>query len=149
MRTISLSDDSSGHELGFAEFVERSQRRRLVSLLEMGVKQRAKVRKMLDHEIRLESSASEHLTGPQESPRQILERLRFEGAPATAYVMSANARIDQKLLLLPDAVEVVTSSRCGGVISCIPGRLAYYQAEGPSLAYLLKKALPGTAKPIR
>lgn len=126
------------HELGFLNFVDKSQYRRLLSLVELGPKRRKKFRSTLDHALRLDPSRSERLTGSNAGPSAILQRLRKEGAPSSAHIMSADARLDQREAELEEAIRLVKDSGSGGVISCLPGRLAYYQPEDVGAAYLLK-----------
>jgi hypothetical protein len=69
----------------------------------------------------------------------VLARLKARGAPAICYVLSATAALDGRELPLVDAVA--ESERCGWgtIISCLPGRLAYYYDESGERRLLLER----------
>ncbi|KTR58661.1 hypothetical protein RSA42_14655 [Exiguobacterium indicum] len=68
--------------------------------------------------------------------------LKQYGAPDTCYCLSENELISGKTLPLREALEHVIGFKFASIISCIPGELAYFEAEqsfGPPPRYLLKK----------
>lgn len=65
--------------------------------------------------------------------------LRKEGCPMEVYVISGAAEIDGKTLALEEALEMVTHHGFGSIISCIPGKLAYYYNEEGAIRALLKR----------
>ncbi len=77
----------------------------------------------------------------------VLRELRSRRAPTEAYVISTDAALDGRLLSLEEAVRALVAVRPGGgvFISCIPGRLAYWESEhpgagcGPSLCFVLQR----------
>ena len=73
------------------------------------------------------------------SSAEIYRILRGMGAPSDGYVLSENGRIDGKRMELLDALTLSIGRGMGTVISCVPGRLALYEAEGPGVRYLLKR----------
>lgn len=75
----------------------------------------------------------------QQKPGNVEHVLRQHGAPEKCYVISEDADIDGSVMLLRDAIAGVLGYGMGSIISCIPGRLAYYEGEGPSDRYILKK----------
>jgi hypothetical protein len=68
----------------------------------------------------------------------LLEELRRRGAGSTCY-MSAHARVDGKTELLADAVNRVFAFLDGTIISCVPGRLAYFEGEAPKNRFILHR----------
>jgi hypothetical protein len=58
-----------------------------------------------------------------------MDGLRERGAPAECYVFSENPEISGRMMPLRDAVTAVFSQNWGTFISCIPGRLAYFENE--------------------
>lgn len=68
---------------------------------------------------------------------QIYEVLRSHGAPDRCYVISATSDLDGEEVGLRDALADVVGGNDGTFISCIPGRLAYFEGEGPNERYVL------------
>jgi hypothetical protein len=67
--------------------------------------------------------------------------LRGHGAPATCYVLSDTAEIDGRTLPLVEAVEAAELGAWGTILSCIPGRLAYYYDECGERRMLLEREI--------
>lgn len=69
----------------------------------------------------------------------LIELLRSKGAPEQCYCMTFDSPYDGQEVSLIEAVEHLWG--CGQlIISCIPGKLAYYEDEqeyGPPARYLL------------
>jgi hypothetical protein len=57
------------------------------------------------------------------------------GAPERCYVMSGDWEVDRKYLPLKDAVDGIGAF----LISCIPGRLAFYESDEESGRYILER----------
>ena len=127
------------HELGFTSFLADPIQRRVRTLLELGPKRRKDVRALLDHGVTLDRRYAHHLQGSQASARSIAEALRKHGAPDTCYLISADAELDGREMALSDAVEAVSGSFHGGFVSCLPGKLGYFEYEDMKSAYLLNR----------
>jgi hypothetical protein len=54
------------------------------------------------------------------------------GAGDTCHVISESPAIDGSRLPLPEALGVVVGFGLGTLLSCVPGKLAYFEGEGPS-----------------
>lgn len=74
------------------------------------------------------------------SNTDIAALLRKDGCPKEVYVISGAEQIDAKTLPLEDALQQVTWHGFGSILSCIPGKLAYYYDEEGGSRALLKKA---------
>jgi hypothetical protein len=59
----------------------------------------------------------------------ILALLKSKGAPDSCFVVSEAAEIDGKEVELGEALEFVFGRGIGTFLSCIPGRLAYFEDE--------------------
>jgi hypothetical protein len=59
----------------------------------------------------------------------ILALLKAKGAPESCFVLSESSEIDGKELKLGEALNFVFGRGIGTFISCIPGRLAYFEDE--------------------
>ena len=127
------------HELGFTAFLAEPSRRRVRTLLELGPKRRKDVRALLDHAITLDRRYAHRLDGDQASVASVEQALRRHGATDTCYVISAANELDGREMPLSKAVEAISGSSSGGFISCLPGRLGYFEYEELKSAYLLWK----------
>lgn len=65
--------------------------------------------------------------------------LRQNGAPDRCLVISEDSDIDGKEMPLGAALVEVLGNGLGTVLSCVPGKLAYYEGEGPGDRCILKR----------
>lgn len=75
-------------------------------------------------------------------PEAIAKLLKENGAGNSCYVISWDEEIDGKELPLLTALEHVVGMGMPSIISCIPDKLAYFEAEQevlPSPRFLLKR----------
>lgn len=70
----------------------------------------------------------------------VIELLRRRGAPAERFSISEIGAIDGRLLRLEEAVGEAYGAGLATVVSCVPGRLAYCEAESPGPRWLLVAA---------
>ena len=95
-----------------------------------------------DYDSVLDTRYLKQITQPNSDFETILELLEQEGASDTCYAISANDEIDGETLQLSDALEKAVGFGLPTILICIPGKLAYFEAEqmaGPPPRYLLKK----------
>jgi len=59
----------------------------------------------------------------------ICELLKSKGAPEICYAISEDNDIDGKELALRDALDTIVGGGIGTFLSCVPGRLAYFEDE--------------------
>jgi hypothetical protein len=59
--------------------------------------------------------------------------LRSKGAGQTCWVISEDFKIDGQQLRLESALESVLGNGMGAILSCIPGKLAYFEGEDEAL----------------
>jgi len=64
-----------------------------------------------------------------QNPKDIEGILRQKGAPATFYCISESDDLDTKTLPLLDALKEIIGREIGTFLSCLPGRLAYFEDE--------------------
>lgn len=81
-----------------------------------------------------------HLIPPREqTPERIYRLLRERGAPDICHVMG-NGELDGHDLPLREAVEGVLAYPFGHFISCVPGKLGFFQDEDQSQRYILERS---------
>jgi hypothetical protein len=59
--------------------------------------------------------------------------LRSKGAGKTCWVISEESKLDGQELQLESALERVVGNGIGTILSCVPGKLAYFEGEDESL----------------
>jgi hypothetical protein len=127
------------HERGFLAFLAEPTKRRLETLLELGEKRRRDIRGLLHHSVRLDLRFAQHLTGSDAFSGPVEAMLRKRGAPPSCYVLAANSDIDGREMPLGEALAAIIGMGDGAFVSCIPGRLGFYEYEDMKSSYLLSR----------
>jgi hypothetical protein len=73
-----------------------------------------------------------HLQGIE----NVCRLLRSKGAGQTCWIISEDSKLDGQEMRLESALERVVGSDMGTILSCIPGKLAYFTGEDESLLLL-------------
>jgi hypothetical protein len=79
---------------------------------------------------------ADHLPGSH-TGAMIIESLRKLGAPTMCHAIGGE--MDGTELPLDQAVQTIHAMGDGVVLSCIPGKLAYYEAGTTNGSYILKR----------
>lgn len=58
-----------------------------------------------------------------------MDLLKAKGAASTCYVMSENTKLDGREMELEAALKKTVGYQMGTLISCVPGKLAYFEDE--------------------
>ncbi len=133
-----LHEASSGHEESLVRaFVIPHKRERLLKLLATpkGCK---KLLHQLHHFYDLGPRFAHRLAPSEQTVEDIHRLLKAKGAPDTCYVMGGED-LDGRTLGLRDALHEVVGRNIGTFLSCIPGKLAYYEGENEGERYILKR----------
>jgi len=118
--------------------IDHTKKERLKSLLN-SKKGRVKLRKRLAHNIDFDSRFITKIPTSKQTTYQILESLKGGGASDQCYVISENNEIDGKILGLEEALYLVVGSGMGSLISCLPGKLVYFEGEAPNQRFIVKR----------
>jgi hypothetical protein len=60
------------------------------------------------------------------------------GAPKMCYVLSTDSNIDRQTLPLSRVLQsIVGGGNHGTLLSCVPGRLGYFEGESPGERFIL------------
>jgi len=117
------------HETAFIDaFVEREVRERWRTKLSSR-KHRGAFLHELAHYVRFEARFISLVEPAKQNLQDVLSTLRKQGATDDCYAISECTRLDGKTLKLTDALNQVIGSGVGSILSCVPGRLAYYEGE--------------------
>jgi hypothetical protein len=103
-------------------------------------KRRSKVLDRLNHHID-DIDVRYRILPPSDShtAAAVEKLLRSRGAPPLCYVISSSPRLDRRGMSLVDALNTVIGYQIGALISCIPGRLGFYESEESKSRYILER----------
>jgi len=124
-------------ELSLAAFLLEDRRDRFLQLLASKVG-RQKLRARLAHFPDLDPSVCVPIRSSDQSATAIAALLRSAGANLTCFVVAERSVLDGRSMPLTDALDAVVGRGSGALISCVPGRLGYYEGEDPGTRWLLK-----------
>lgn len=125
-------------ELFVRNFITPAKRHRYLSMLE-SKKSRDKIIAGLYHCLDLDERYATLIQPNEQHFELIYKNLKSKGATDRCYAMSTNKAIDTKELELLDALELVIGQGDGALVSCIPGKLAYFELEDPGERYMLER----------
>jgi hypothetical protein len=117
------------HESAFAEsFISKVRRERALELLASS-KNRHKFTSTFDHHGRdyFIPECIRSIEPRHQHPPNIADLLRAMGAPGTCHVIGGEH--DGKDMELLTALQQIVGYGTGNVLSCIPGKLAYFEGE--------------------
>lgn len=126
------------HELGFLQFVLPAQQRRLRILFDLGEKRRREIRSLLDHAIKLDPKYVLELPGGEQFSATVEKRLKALGAPDECYIIGPS-KIDGRFMHLSDALGEIMGSGNGAFVSCLPGKLGYFEYEQANGGRILRR----------
>jgi hypothetical protein len=118
----------------------RDRRDRYLKLLST-TRGRDKFRSALAHFRDLDPRFATRVSGG-DTASAIAARLHAKGAGPTCYVLSENAELDDRELPLTQVLDEVYARGLGTLLSCVPGRLAYFESEEASERFILECRLP-------
>lgn len=72
-------------------------------------------------------------------PEQIAAILTTKGAPADCWVTSEDGRRDGRQLPLLEALKDIVGCQMGTILTCIPGKLAFYEREEMGNRWILER----------
>jgi hypothetical protein len=134
------------HEAALVKaFVVRERQERMISLLSK-TKRRRVILRTLDHFKDLDKRYCRLVPSPQ-SCDQIESMLCDLGAPGHCHVISGDSRLDARLMPLSEALRQVVGCQMGALLSCIPGRLGYFEGEEAHDRWILRRS-PDSPKSV-
>ena len=127
------------HEYEFVRnFIVPKKRARYLSLLE-SKSGRKKILNGFNHCRDLDPRSAWRIPTNQSSTESIAVILLRKCAPHTCYVMSDNPDIDGREMSLTEALSKTVGMDAGTLVSCIPGKLGYFEMEGSDGRYILER----------
>ncbi len=127
------------HEEQFARsFITQEKRDRYLSMLD-SKRGRKKLRDGLYHCRDLDSRFAHLIPSGQQYTEHIERVLKSKGAPEKCYVLSADDKFDGREMPLSEALFWIVGSNSETFISCIAGKLGYFEFEDAGERYILEK----------
>lgn len=131
--------NQSEHEESLVKtFVDSRKRDRMLWLL-ADAKRRRTALETLYHFHDLDDRFVVHVPPGFHTPEGIAKTLRRDGAPNNCWVISTNDSLDAREMLLDEALNAIVGYGEGNLISCVPGRLAFFEGEGPEDRCILRR----------
>jgi len=109
-------------------FILPSKRDRYLGFL-TSPKNRVKFTGQLAHFKHLNPQFAFGIPGREQNPPSLLKLLVAKGAGPKCWVISENRELDAKEMDLETALSETVGQGMGTFISCIPGRLSYFEDE--------------------
>jgi len=114
-------------------------RRERFCLLASSEKRRPKLRAALGHFDWFDPRYRRLLPAHAVTVEELARLLRSRGSEATCYVFSESRELDGRTMPLDEALDALAFSCRASILSCRPGKLAFYEAEDPESRCLLER----------
>jgi hypothetical protein len=125
----------------FSAFIVPATRRRYIELLD-AKRGREKILDSLHHFKYLDPRFCRKLKPGEQNIAAILRTLKSLGAPTRCSVMSSSSELDGQEMDLSEALKGIIGQDFGAFISCVPGKLAYFESEEPGDRYICYRERP-------
>ena len=119
-----------------AAFLSKDARARARELLWSA--RRSKWTGRLPHWVEFDTGTALAIEASSHTAESIERLLRKAGAKDHCWLVSENSDLDGNSLPLREALDRVVGQGFATVISCLPGRLGYYEGEGPRNRLILR-----------
>jgi hypothetical protein len=119
-------------------FIIPHKRSRYLTLLSSR-KRRRDILDRLNHNLDFDSKYSIRIPPEHYRSDVISKLLKQRGAPSICHIISSWHEWDGQDIPLDDALELVVGFGIGTVLCCVPGHLAYYEAEDAGERFILSK----------
>ncbi len=135
---MSVGDLNIHEELFARSFILSGRNERYLSLLK-SKRGRKKLLERFYHCHDLDARFAKLLPPNQQSAQAIEKLLKSKGAPEMCHVMSADSSLDNREMSLSEALMETVGGDGGTLISCIAGKLAYFELEPFDGRYILER----------
>ncbi len=130
------------HEAAFAKaFLASEKRARFVQFL-ADPKRRKEMLDRLNHDLPYMPGFATGVPSHQDYPDELEKLLKAKGAGPTCQVIADGLKADGRELPLREALNLICMHERGAILSCLPGRLAYYKPESPGQGILFERQGP-------
>jgi hypothetical protein len=126
-------------EAAVKAFIRSNRQERYLKFLS-NPKQRHRFTSELAHFKALDPKCLVAIPPNQENPSRVAELLATMGAGSRCWVISENSELDSRELGLREALDETIGSGMGTIISCVAGKLGYFEDE--DVRYILQRRVP-------
>jgi hypothetical protein len=125
-----MADSLPIHEKEFVRaFILKARQERCAFLLSHPTR-RQKLRDELPHFKWLDEKFAKPISPKvAHTAAELVALLRSKGAGRTAWVIAQDRRIDGQEMNLDNAMEAIWGAQEGAILSCVPGKLAFFKDE--------------------
>jgi len=128
----------SAEEAFVKAFLTSEKRARFLQFL-ANPRRRKEILDKLNHDLPFMREFASTVPGHQDFPEELEKLLQAKGAEPTCHVIADGLKADGRELPLREALNLVCLHPFGAILSCVPGRLAYYKPEAPEAGILLER----------
>ena len=129
--------DQERHEIEtVTAFIDKRRRNRCLELLR-NPKRRRDFTRELGHFKWLDPRFVAEIRPSDQHPDSIAALLKGKGSPASCWLISEDPDLDAQELPLLQALKEIVGMGTGTIVSCIPGKLGYFEDE--DVRYILEK----------
>lgn len=118
-------------------FIVKTKKERYLGFVS-SAKNRGKFTKALAHFHDFDPKVLKLIPPNSQNASRILGLLKEKGAPRECFLISESQRLDNKSMELEKALEEIVGFGLATIVSCIPGKLAYYEGEEINERYILE-----------
>jgi hypothetical protein len=126
-------------EAAVKAFIRSNRQERYLKFLS-NPKERHRFTSELSHFKALDPKCLVTIPANHENSSRVAELLATLGANSKCWVISENSEIDSRELDLREALDETIGSGMGTIISCVPGKLGYFEDE--DARYILQRRVP-------
>lgn len=132
--------DGMMHERHFVtSFIPKAKQERVLMFLS-NPKRRTEFTRGLAHFDGFDARYATPLSGSDiHTVAAALALLRRKGADRMVWVISENQSLDNRALPLDEALEAIWGGSMGTILSCVPGKLAFFRSEEMKSDTLLQR----------
>lgn len=127
------------HETAFVKAFLTSEKRARWSQYLADPKRRKEILARLSVGLPFMSDLGTEVPGEQDFPMELEKLLRAQRAGPTCHVIADGLKIDGRELPLSEALRAICMHERAAVLSCLPGRLAYYKPSSPGRGIILER----------
>jgi len=128
----------SAEEAFVKAFLTSEKRARFLQFL-ANPRRRKEILDKLNHDLPFMPEFASTVPGHQDFPEELEKLLQAKGAGPICHVIADGLKADGRDLPLREALNLVCLHPFGAILSCVPGRLAYYKPEAPEAGILLER----------
>jgi hypothetical protein len=127
------------HEEAFVKAFLTSEKRARWAQYLSNPKRRNEILNRLNRHLPFLPELACEVPGEQDFPMELEKLLKAKGAGSTCHVIANGLKVDGRDLPLSEALNEICMHPLGAVLSCLPGRLAYYKPESPLPGVILER----------